>query len=270
MKTTLRLFRMDLKRAILHKTFWIACAAMLLVILLSGYWMIRQPEMSVVELSENVLNATAGSTLVLWMFPLLPFALTYAQDSRSNALKYVEIRSIRRSRVLVVRFLVSCLSAFLSVMVTFFIFFLVMRISGHALVNWQIYELNPNYEGYYEMLTHKNAIGFLAMYVIDRGLSSVLMAACAFFISVWSRDPFITFSAPVCIYFLVLRFFSFIPDQVMLEQPYLDPVTWLESSYSAPGGAWISLAVKFGVALLVGGLYLTVTLLLVRRRGKKE
>lgn len=265
-----RLFYMDLKRAVGQKKFWITCVGIFLMTLLSSYWMM-QSSITVVELYEMLLSCTGGSALVLWLFPLIPFSLSYASDAQSNVLKYIEVRTPHPHRVVLVRFLVSCLSAFLCIIVAFTAFFIFLKLAGFPLVDWELYEMNTGLPGYYGMLYSRNAYGYIAMIMVDQGLIAVMMSASAFFVSVWTEDTFISFTAPVCIYFVVLRTSEVLLSGtgILSRYRFLDPSRWVEGTYDSPDGAWASLLMKLGVAVLVAGGYLAGVMLITKKRGKR-
>ena len=267
-----RLFYMDLKRAVGQKKFWITCAGIFLMTLLSSYWMM-QSSITIVELYEMLLSCTGGSALVLWLFPLIPFSLSYASDAQSNVLKYIEVRTPHPHRVVLVRFLVSCLSAFLCIIAAFTAFFIFLKLAGFPLVDWKLYEMDTQQmEGYYELLQHgRHAFEYIAMIMVDQGLIAVMMSASAFFVSVWTEDTFISFTAPVCIYFVVLRTSEVLLSGtgILSRYRFLDPSRWVEGTYDSPHGAWASLLMKLGVAVLVAGGYLAGVMLITKKRGKR-
>lgn len=265
-----RLFCMDLKRALCQKKFWITCVGIFLMIVLSSYWMMSNGSITIVELFDMLLSCNAGSALVLWLFPLIPFSLSYASDAKSNALDYIEVRVGHPYRVVSVRFFVSCTCAFLCIVIAFSAFLVFLKLNGNPLVDWEIYEMNPQQtEGFYEILVHgQHAAGFLIMKTIDQALIAVMMSASAFFVSVWTRDTFISFTAPVCIYFTVLRSYGFLPYAFRAGHHYLDPSRWIEGSYESELGAWPSLLMKLGVTVLVAGCYLAGVMLITKKRRK--
>lgn len=255
----IRLLWTDSKRAVLSWKFIITVLLMIMVSLLSSGMTLFLQDYSAIEMIDLVFNGTGSAYLILMLFPLIPFALTYAMDVQDRAVGFWVIR-VGAERFLFSKFLISCLSAFLSIFVAFWLLTGILVTMGHPLIQGLSTYEGMNY-GYYQYLEKGNYILYLLPYLMDRGMSGAMMAACAVCISCIYPNIFVTFSAPICIYLLALRLLNF-PTAPM----YLQVSNWIEGRYDAPEGVFVTLLCKLGVTILVCTVYGVLTILIGRRR----
>lgn len=269
MKEIMYLLFMDVRRIFGSIRFYLVCAGMILVQILSCFALVVLKDYSITEIFDNMMSGTCSAVLLLWMMPLVPFALSYAEDYQSNVLKYMEVRSTPW-RVLTVRFVSSCLSAFLSVALSFAVFMLILHIMGHAWIAPDIYlDIDPG--GYNELLRSSNAAGYLLCFTFDRGFIAAMMGACAFFVAMFTRDTFIAFSAPVCIYFLAECIIeNCLGQEVLIRYRYLDPTAWMEGTYNASGGPVAAFFMKLGLMVTICGIYFLLVAWTYKRRQRTE
>lgn len=269
MKEIIYLLHIDIRRFLGSRRFYLVCAGMILIQMLSCFAMVVLKTYTVTEIFDNLMSGTCSAVLLLWMLPLVPFALSYAEDQESNVLKYIEVRSTPW-RVLVVRFFSSCLSAFLCVVLSFVAFMLIVRVMGHAWTDPELYQ-DIEQGGYNELLRSGNAAGFLLFFVLDRGFTAAMMGASAFFMSMFTRDTFIAFSAPVCLYFLAECIIdNYMGVENLVKYPYLDSSNWMESTYNAPGGPAVALLMKLGVMIMICGIYFLLAAWTYKRKRRTE
>ena len=259
MGKAVRLFCMEFRRAVLSKKFAAAVLLTVLMEMLSSAMMLFQSGATVIETLNFMFDGAGSAFLILCLFPLLPFSLSYAEDMEENALTYYMVRT---DTVLFMlnRFLVVCLSAFLCVVCSFILFIIVLRCMGEPLF-WA--EVDYQNAGYDRFLAAGNTAAFLCCYIADRALSAVMMSACAVWISTVFSNTLFSFTAPVCIYFLALRVIRFSQE---LEKPYLQVSSWIEGVYASPAGGVATFLCKLGVTVMVCAVYGTLAVVRAKRR----
>ena len=259
MQTFFNLFRTDMKRAVLSRSFLLTIILMLLVqCLSSGDPFLRIDDYSVTEIIDNLFAGTGSVGLLLMLFPLLPYALSYARDEEENAVTFWMIR-ISAGKYLTSRFMAACISAFLSVVLSFIMLILLLLAMGHSLYNPELFYLEM---GYAQLLAAGQPIAYFIAYLCDRGLSAAMMSGCAVWISTVYPNQYLSFSGPICIYFLVLCIFP----RFDISARHLAVSSWVDGTYDSPLGGWFSLLCKLGVTLLVCGVYYLFSRMNVKRR----
>lgn len=255
MKVRGNVLRQDLRRALCSENFVLTVLLMFLVELLSCGQPLYVDIYSVVEVVDNLFSGTGSADLLLMMFPLLPYALEYAKEEQEKAVAFWVVRTGTGSYA-IGKFIASCVAAFCSVMVSFLLLCTVLLVMGHPLYR----ELGYEGYGYVQLLANERPFAFLFCYLADRGLSAAMMAGCAVCISSVYPNLFLTFSGPICIYFIVLRIF---PGSAI---PWLNVSNWMEGTYASPAGGEMSLLIKLTVSLLVCFVYGIVTVWAIKRR----
>lgn len=258
------LLRTDFKRSLMTKKFAILVIGMILVELLSCGRSLLVNQFGVTELMDNLFAGTGSAEIILMLFPLIPFALAYAKDEQEHATLFWVVRA-GAGKYMTSHFVIGCISAFLCVAVSLTLLCTVLFAMGHPLCWEEAYSMASNQEGgYTQLLFAGHPVAYLVTYIADRGLSAAMMAGCAMCISAIYPNEFISFTGPVCIYYVALRASSVL--RVYQMPNYMHVTSWIEGTYDAPGGAIDSLLAKLGVTLLVCGVYGVVSVLLVRRR----
>lgn len=180
MKQFGRLFCIEFQRAIFSKRFAISILLMVVMEMVSSGLMIIQPDIAIVEIVKTLFDATGSAFVILCLIPLLPFSLSYAKDMEENALNFYMVRTNTIS-FMINRFLVACLSAFLCVVFSFFLFILIL----YGIGNLSFLDANGYHSSgyiYEQFLCDGNIMAYLLCFVADRGLSAAMMAACAVWI----------------------------------------------------------------------------------------
>jgi len=249
----------EFRRAVLSKKFAIAVLLTVLMEMLSSAMMLFQSGATVIETLNFMFDGAGSAFLILCLFPLLPFSLSYAEDMEDNALTYYMVRTDTVSFMLN-RFLVVCLSAFLCVVCSFIIFIFILHCMGEPLF-WA--ELDYTNAGYNQFLAEGNTLAFLCCYIADRALSAVMMSACAVWISTVFSNTLFSFTAPVCIYFIALRVIRF-PSE--LENTYLQVSSWVGGVYESPAGGTATFFCKLGVTAMVCAVYGILAVIQANRR----
>ena len=252
----IRLFCMECRRAFGNKLFAAAVFLMVLAEMLSSSWEITDMATGVDVMLDMLFSGTGSDVVLLMMFPLLPFAISYARDMEEHALEFYMVRT-NTVPFMTVRFITAIFSAFACVVVSFIVFSVILLCMGHPLSQ----NTASSTEGYMEFMGSNTTL-YLLCYTADRGLSAAMMAACAMFMSVLYPHSFFAFTSPVCIYLLALRLVF--PHEVV--RTWLIPSSWVDGVYSSPSGGFATLLCKVGVAALVCLVYGGLSVLLAKRR----
>lgn len=252
----IRLFCMECRRAFGNKLFAAAVFLMVLAEMLSSSWEITDMSTGVDVMLDMLFTGTGSDVVLLMMFPLLPYAISYARDMEEHALEFYMVR-MNTVPFMTVRFITAIFSAFACVVVSFIVFSVILLCMGHPLSQ----NTASGAEGYMEFMGSNTTL-YLLCYSADRGLSAAMMAACAMFMSVLYPHSFFAFTSPVCIYLLALRLVF--PHEVV--RTWLIPSSWVDGVYSSPSGGFATLLCKVGVAALVCLVYGGLSVLLAKRR----
>lgn len=252
----IRLFCMECRRAFGSKLFAAAVFLMVLAEMLSSSWEITDMSAGVDVMLDMLFSGTGSDVVLLMMFPLLPYAISYARDMEEHALEFYMVR-MNTVPFMTVRFITAIFSAFACVVVSFIVFSVILLCMGHPLSQ----NTASGAEGYMEFMGSNTTL-YLLCYTADRGLSAAMMAACAMFMSVLYPHSFFAFTSPVCIYLLALRLVF--PHEVV--RTWLIPSSWVDGVYSSPSGGFATLLCKVGVAALVCLVYGGLSVLLAKRR----
>ena len=253
----IRMLGMEFKRAFWNRLFVISIVLMVLMELLSSAMVITNTAFGVDEILDNLFAGTGSDTVLLLLFPLLPYATSYAKDMEDHALEFYMVR-LDTVPFMLIRFVTAVFSAFACVVVSFAVFALVLLCLGHPL---SVGASTGVVAGYQEFLGSHTAL-YLLCYSADRGLSAVMMAACAVFMSVLYPHSFFSFTSPACIYLLSVRLIF--PTEI--ERAWLTPDSWIEGVYESASGGFATLLCKVGVAALVCLVYGGLSAALAKRR----
>lgn len=253
----MRVFGMELKRAFCSRQFATSIVLMVLMEILSSAMILTNLSFGVDEVLDNLFAGTGSVDVLLLLFPLLPYAVSYAKDMEEHALDFYMVRMDAMS-FMVVRFAAAVFSAFACVVVSFAMFSVILLCMGHPL---SVGAASSMTEGYQEFMGSHTAL-YLTCYTADRGLSAAMIAACAVFMSVLYSHSFFAFVSPACIYLLSVRLVF--PMEV--RRTWLMPDTWIEGIYESPSGGFATLMCKVGVAVLVCLVYGGLSVILAKRR----
>lgn len=249
----------DMKRAIGGRGFWWIVLALVGMEFLScgrSVWI----KCDIVMLIENLFSGTASVNLLLMLMPLVPYALVYAKDESERAAAFWVIRCGAK-RYMASKFIVGCMAAFLCVVLSFVVFCVILYCGGYPLATDYLPENGKMYQGYYELLYAGNSLGYLGMYIVDRGLGGMMMSACAVFLAAMSKNQFIALTGPLCLYYVVLRISS---DMDLPE--FMRVTNWIEDTYDAPGGAWEAFFCKIMVSFLVCVVFGILSVYIMKKR----
>ena len=252
----IRLFCMECRRAC-NKWFAAAVCLMVLTEMLSSSMLFFNMSFGVDEILDMLFTGTGSDAVLLMMFPLLPYAISYARDMEEHSLEFYMVRA-NTVPFMAVRFLTAVFSAFACVVVSFIMLSVILLCMGHPLSTAPV---SDTIEGYREFMGSNTAL-YLLCYTADRGLSAAMMAACAMFMSVLYAHFFFAFTSPVCLYLLALRLIF--PHEVV--RTWLIPSSWIDGVYSSPSGGFATLLCKVGVAALVCLVYGGLSVFLAKRR----
>ena len=252
-----RVTGMELKRAFWNRMFAVSIVLMVLMEILASALVITNTAFGVDEILDSLFAGTGSDTVLLLLFPLLPYAAAYAKDMEDHALEFYMVR-MDTVPFMAVRFTVAAASAFACVVVSFAVFGAVLLCLGHPLSAGVSTGVTA---GYQEFLGSHTAL-YLLCYSADRGLSAAMMAGCAVFMSVLYPNSFFAFTSPACIYLLSERLIF--PAEI--ERAWLTPDSWIEGVYESASGGFATLLCKAGVAALVCLVYGGLSAALAKRR----
>lgn len=251
----MRVIGNDLRRAVCSRRFCVTVLLMALVEILSSGTMLTVRECCVVEIIDNLFSGSGSSDLLIMLFPLLPYALTYAREEEERAVAFWVTRT-ETSCYMTGKYLAACVSSLLCVSASFVVLMVVLMCMGHPL-NRDMAFVN---RGYSQLLADGKPIWYLVTYLLDRGLGAAMAAGSAVWISSIYPNQFLAFVGPVCLQFVALRVISF-PDMPL----FFNVMNWTGGTYDFDT-AGMTLLCKAGVALLVCSVFGVCSLLHVKRR----
>lgn len=164
------------------------------------------------------MSGSGTFTIILCTLPVIPYAVSLAEEHESNAIKSYIIRTGLKTYTLS-KIVASLISGFLTVFITItiftvvFIFFNDFYIIGTA-----------NSGAYDKMVDTGNQFGGWLLYAIHMSLSGSLTAVAALWMSTFIPNKYITIASP-----LMLFYVSIIVSPATADMPWiLYPVFWLE------------------------------------------
>lgn len=251
----IRVIGNDMRRAVCSWRFCVTVILMTLVEILSSGTMLTVRECCVVEIVDNLFSGSGSSDLLIMLFPLLPYALTYAREEEERAVAFWVTRT-ETSCYMTGKYLAACAGALLCVCVSFLALTLALMGMGHPLCRDMAF-VN---RGHSQLLADGKPVWYLVSYLLDRGLGAAMAAGSAVWISSIYPNQFLAFVGPVCLQFVALRVISF-PDMPL----FFNVMNWTGGTYDFDT-AGMTLLCKAGVALLVCSFFGVCSLLHVRRR----
>lgn len=233
----------DMKRAVFSMRFLLSVVGVAMVMY-----------MAISRMGEGMQSASvwylmylsiSGSGIVsttLCLFPVFAFGLSYASEWQQKAEKYWIIRTGTESYVWS-KTVVCYLSGFLTVFCGMVLFVLLMSLF------YPLYTGNINsiQSGDYEILAAKgHVLAAYLLYMIHNALSGSIMATCALCFSSVLPNTFCTATAPMLLYFVLLR----VTTRLSLPG-WLDPLYWNGGIYYADT-VHTTLFIKVVTSVVVG------------------
>lgn len=189
------------------------------------------------------LEGSGAIFMAMCVLPVFPFGISFASEWEQRAHGFWMIRSGVRSYAYS-KIIISFLSGFLVVFVGIGLF--VLCTCTFAPMYFVEYIDSP-----YEYLIIQGQVGkgFL-LYMCHQSLGGGLIAVCGMYISTLLPDPFVSATAPLVIYFTLLR----LTGRLSLP-PFMDPIYWNGGLYyleTAEGTLGMKFATVAVLCLLMG------------------
>lgn len=262
MKIWLHLVRADLQRGFFSAAFFLSIIFMVSVGLLSGGSMLFSKEYSVCEIVSFLFAGSGSADLIILVFPLLPFSLTYARDEQERCVGFWIVRSGTK-KYIHAKFVVSCMIAFFSVFLFFLLLTMILLLKGHPLYHS---DLEYVYEGYDLLLATGHPVVYLFMYFIHYSLGGALTAACAVWISTISPSWFLALTGPICLNYIALRLISFPYGEEYVKYDFFRVENWVQGICVLAGGVWPTFLARLGAVLFVCAVFDVLSIYNVKRR----
>ena len=242
----------DLQRALLSWRFLLCIFGFTGIMLaaVSGFY---SHATSVWYLLYYSIKGSGTASLLLCVIPVLPFAVKFATEWEDSAVSFWIIRT-GVTRYTLSKIIVSAVSGFLTIAGSIVLFILVLRLW------YPLFSKSITSDIYNTLMEQGYVIKGLLSFTIHVGLSGVLTAVCAMWVSTYLPNRFVVAAAPVVLHFTLLRMTS------GLELPgYLYPTNWVEGIYytASPVG---TLMIKLTTVLVVCTILCIAATLQMKRR----
>lgn len=262
MKIWLHLLHADLQRAFSSAAFYLSVILMVSVGVLSSGSMLFSREYSVCEIISFLFAGSGSADLLIMVFPLLSFSLTYAKDEQEHSVGFWIVRSGAK-RYMHAKFIVSCTMAFFSVVLFFLLLTVILLLKGHPLYNSNLEYLH---EGYDVLLVTGHPVIFLFVYFLHYGLGGALIAGCAVWISSIYPSWFLALTGPICLNYIALRLISFPYGDEYVKYDYFRVENWVQGICVLPGGVWPTILSRIAGVLFVCAIFDILSVYNVKRR----
>ena len=197
MYSLINLFIVSFYRAIVSVRFFLSVVGVAFVVFIASSGQVGgSPD--VLYLLDLGLMGSGSFIMVLCVFPIIPFATTFASEWEEHATGFWIVRSGTRNYA-VIKFLVSILSGMLTTGVGLALFVIIMSI-------WHPLFIASTTGNVYEVyLQADKPEKYLLFYITHMSLSSAIFAAVAVWMSAWIPNIYTTAAAPIVLYFFFLR-----------------------------------------------------------------
>lgn len=235
MKPFISLLKVGFRRAIFSWHFLLSVSSVTLVLMMTSLGMIG-PQSDV--LSVAIISGSGNIPLIVGILPLIPFAITFASEWEERAVSFWIIRSGVRAYA-ISKLMVSAWSGFLA---TF------TGILLHTLLLWTqlpLYTTFQTGDAYAPLLDAGMPWPYLLSAAAHLSLSSALFAVVALWISTYIPNKWTALTAPVVLYFVLLRL-----TRNWDIPPFLKIGTLVEGTYHA-GSPLTALLLKLGVVMFL-------------------
>lgn len=251
-----RCFLMQMKRAICSWRFCVACLCVGIVMYGNTYWYLTGGEESVIS-AWGALRGVGSFTMVLGLFPLLPYSLSYADERNQRILSFWVIRTGVKTYIWE-KFFVSVISGMVAYILGM-VLYACMACIQFPFFSGRI-SANDAYSGYLEQ---GKPFLYYALALIHYSFSAAFFCGVAVWISTCIPNRSVVLMLPVLVYLTIIRIndaCSFLP---------MRPQSLVESITDA-GSPLLSMLVKAGVTCLVLLLLGILTVEQAERRLKHE
>lgn len=247
MKIFIALLKADLYRALLSLNFVISIMFTMFVMFISCSGYISNTS-DVSYLLGSAITTSGSVLFILCVAPIFPYGLSFASDVEDKALPFWVIRAGNK-KYAISKFLSSITAGFLSVASSMIIFSMIMSIF------FPLFYGKPSTGSSYAILLENNQPWtYLLVLTMHYSLSGALFAGAALTISTFIPNKFSTMTAPIVIYFVLMR----LTTQASIPN-FLKPSFLVEGIYSgvSPASAFLYKLIPV-VGILSIFLYATV------------
>lgn len=235
MKRFVSLFLIGCIRAILSVRFIVSVCGVMLVLFLSSFRIISSQSD---VLSVVMISGSGNFILIVGLFPLIPYATTFASEWETRATSYWLIRSGVRNYA-ANKVIVSAFSGFLATFAGILLYALFL------MIKLPLFTEITTFDAYTPLLEAGMPVRYLLVSAAHLSLSSALFATAALWISTYIPNRFTAISAPIVLYFTLYRLTRFwdLP-------PFLHLSTLFEGTYHA-GSPQATMFLKLGTVVIL-------------------
>ena len=155
---------------------------------------------SVWYLLDKAIVGSGVVSLMICVIPIIPYAISLAEEYETGMMKYYTIRTGRTS-YLTNKIIVSFVSGFMTMFLSQVLFVLIF------VQFFPLFNTSRTYYAYDQLMQNGEVIKGFVMYMTHMSLSGALMAVIAVFVSTIIPNKFAAVSLPVVIYFTLSRIF---------------------------------------------------------------
>lgn len=196
MKLFFFLLAVNIRRAIFSLRFAFCVCAIALIIFLTGLGLINNAGDVIYLLGLS--SGSENMMLIAGILPLLPFAVSFADEWEEHAAGFWMIRTGIRHYA-VSKVLVSAVSGFLTTAAGLILFILI------ALTKLPLFINSTAGNAYSVLLDAGKPVQYLCCYIADISLSSVLFAVAAVWVSTYITNKFTAVAGPIVLFFMLHR-----------------------------------------------------------------
>ncbi|MBZ4665360.1 hypothetical protein [Mahella sp.] len=197
MKIFISLLKADLNRALLSLNFVLSTLFIMLVMFISCSGFITGTS-DVVYLLGHALSGSGSTMFILCIAPILPYGMSFASDMEDKVMTFWIIRTGVK-KYAASKFVVSVIGGFLTVGIGIFVFILIMSLFFPLFIS-------VNTGDSYASLLRNNKTGlYILLIAVHYSLSAALFAGTAIAVSSFIPNKFTVLSAPIVIYFVLMR-----------------------------------------------------------------
>lgn len=213
MKILITLLRADLKRALLSLHFFLSTFFIIIVMFISCLGFISSTS-DVVELLGHALSGSGSTFFIFCIAPILPYGMSFASDMEDRVIPFWRIRAGTK-KYAASKFIASIISSFLTVGIGIYIFVMVMSLF------FPLFTTSSTGSSYAALLNDNRPGMYILVMAVHNSLSATLFAGIAMVVSSFIPNKFTVLSAPIAIYWVLMRVSTHISIPSFLEIGFL-------------------------------------------------
>ncbi len=214
MKTFIALLKADLYRALFSINFVISTISIMFVMFISCSGYINNTS-DVLYLLGLALTGSGSPLFILCIAPLLPYGMSFASDVEDKALPFWVIRTGTK-KYAISKFISSVIAGFLTVATGMVVFTLIISIF-FPLFGGTV----GNASSYAVLLENNQPLIYILIMTVHYSLSGALFAGAAIAISSFIPNKFSIMTAPIVLYFVLMRITTNAPIPNFLKADFL-------------------------------------------------